>query len=129
MSKIYTDYVNKVAITIPDKFIDVKTGESYSVPQKVQEQIEYHAENSTLVHLVMSALTNYLYPQKVGGSTGGNDEILNELSEIKRMLEEMPAFPMNNANQLKVIERQKPLKADIHVDLKELEEILEAFGG
>ncbi|KAA9025699.1 hypothetical protein [Niallia endozanthoxylica] len=127
MSKIHTDYVNKVAIMIPEKFIDVKSGESYAVSQKVQEQIEYHADNSTLVHLVMSALTSYLHPKK--GSGGGNDEILYELSEIKKMLKEMPAGPLNKLNKQKVNQQQKPLKTDIDVDLKELEEILEAFGG
>ena len=44
MSKIYTDYINKTALTIPGNFIDVKTGESHIVSSKVQDQIEYHAQ-------------------------------------------------------------------------------------
>ncbi|WP_071395163.1 hypothetical protein [Bacillus tuaregi] len=128
MSKIHTDYVNKVAIMIPEKFIDVSTGESYAVSQKVQEQIEYHAENSTLVHLVMSALTNYLHPKKPSGGSGSNEEVLSELFEIKRLLQERPSQPINRALQQNV-QQQKSIKAGIDVDLKELEEILEAFGG
>ncbi|WP_394232347.1 hypothetical protein [Niallia oryzisoli] len=128
MSKIYTDYVNKVAITIPEKFIDVKSGESFSISQKVQEQIEYHAENSTLIHLVMSALTSYLHPKKMSGGSTSHDDILVELSEIKKLLKDIPARPMNK-NRQKAPQQQKQVKAEIDMDLKELEEILEAFGG
>lgn len=123
MSRIYTDYVNKTAITIPETFIDVKSGESHPVPQKIQEQIEYHAQNSTLIHLVLSALTSYLQP---GIMNGGTEEILFELCEIKKMMQQVP-YVQNNS-PLFVSHREQP-NASIVVDLKELEEVLDAFGG
>jgi hypothetical protein len=123
MSKIFTDYVNKTAITIPERFIDVKTAESHSVSQKVQDQIDYHTQNNTLIHLVMSALTDYLHPKKV---KGGAEEILSELSEIKRMMQQMPT--LKNSSPL-FMHQHEPLKAPLDVDLKELEEVLDAFGG
>ena len=58
MSKIYTDYINRTALTVPDQFIDVKSGETILVSTEIFEQIEYHAENQTLIHLVLSALTS-----------------------------------------------------------------------
>ena len=44
--------VHKV-LTIPDKFIEVKTGESYIVSANIHEQIKYHAKNNTLQHLLV----------------------------------------------------------------------------
>jgi hypothetical protein len=123
MSNTFTDYVSKTAITIPERFIDVKTGESHPVSQKVQDQIEYHTQNNTLIHLVMAALTDYLHPKKMNG---GAEEVLYELSEIKRMIQQMPTLK-NNA-PLFMHHHEQP-KAPMDVDIKELEGILDAFGG
>lgn len=82
MSRMYTDYFNDTVITIPDKFIDVKTGENQVVSQIIQEQIEFHAENNTLLHLVFSALENYLQPE--ADQPAGLKEIKMELLEIKK---------------------------------------------
>ncbi|MDE3838782.1 hypothetical protein C0966_05230 [Bacillus methanolicus] len=123
MVKTYTDYINKIAISIPDKFIDVKTGETHAVSQKLQEQIEYHANNSTLIHLVFSALDQYLKPKAANGVT---EEILLELSEIKRMIEN-GYIPLNHSPQ-SFVSKNKDLTPK-SVDLKEVEDILEAFGG
>ena len=67
MSKIYTDYINKTAITVPETYIDVKTGESHTGTSKIEDQIEYHAQNSTLVHLLFPHLlpTYILEPSMV----------------------------------------------------------------
>ncbi len=97
MSKIYTDYVNKTAISVPETYIDVKTGESHTVSSKVQDQIEYHSQNSTLIHLLFSALTTYLHPRAING---GTEEILFELSEIKKILQQ-GTYIQNHSNPLK----------------------------
>ena len=119
MSRTYTDYINKTAITIPETYIDVKTGESHIVSSKIEEQIEYHAQNSTLIHLLFSALTTYLQPRVI---SEGPEEILFELSEIKKILQQ-GTYIQNHSNPLKST-HQKPIES-----LKELEEILDAFGG
>jgi hypothetical protein len=124
MSKIYTDYFNKTAITLPDKFIDVKTGESHTVSPKVQEQIEYHTKNSTLIHLVLSALNQYLNPRMV---PGGTEEILVELSEIKKMLQE--GIVKNESQGLIYPINQPEQSIDLDMDIKNLQKVLDAFGG
>jgi hypothetical protein len=118
MSKTYTDYINQIALTIPERFIDVKTGESYSVSPKIHEQIEYHAENNTLIDLVFSALNSYLMSSKPHLAS---DDIFYELAEIKKLLE----------NGYKPTQ-QPPSKKETDpkdLDIREVEEILEAFGG
>ena len=124
MSKIHTDYVNKIAITVPETFIDVKTGESHIVSTKIQDQIEYHAQNNTLIHLLFSALTTYLHPRTING---GTEEILFELSEMKKILQQ-GTYIQNHAYPFKSI-NQKPIESLKELDLKELEEVLDAFGG
>ena len=124
MSKIHTDYVNKIAITVPEMYIDVKTGESHTVSTKVQNQIEYHAQNNTLNHLLFSALTTYLHPRTSGSKM---EEILFELSQLKKMLQQgtyiqSPSYPSNTL-------QQKPIQPSSELDLKELEDVLDAFGG
>ena len=122
MSKTYTDYINKTAITIPETYIDVKTGESHMVPSKIEDQIEYHAQNSTLIHLLFSALTTYLQPRV---ANGGTEEVLFELSEIKKMLQQ-GTYIQNSPKHFKGSHKKtnQSLKG---LDLKELEEVLEAF--
>lgn len=122
MSRIYTDYMNKIALSVPDEFIDVKTGASRPVSLKIQEQIEYHTNNGTLSDLLYSALYHYLKPK---ARSGMNEEILCELLEIKKMIERgyVPVIPSIN-----------PSPANHHpaskaVDLNEVEDVLDAFGG
>ncbi|WP_370222600.1 hypothetical protein [Cytobacillus sp.] len=123
MSKTYTDYLNKTAITISESFIDVKTGNNISVSAKVEEQIKYHAANQTLMHLLLSALHNYLHPKAAGSSS---EVILAEIAELKRLIEggsitlnikEKQGYPLNNQTE----------KADL--DFNEVVNVLEAFGG
>lgn len=124
MSNIYTDYLNKTAITVPERYIDVKSGESYAVSPKISKEIEYHAENSTLVHLVLSALHHYLTPRPL--LNGGSAEILRELADIKSLLE-------HGGFQINPSARPKLTNADTDtnklLNMKEVEDILEAFGG
>lgn len=124
MSNIHTDYVNKIAITVPETFIDVKTGDSHTVSTKIQEQIEYHAQNNTLNHLLFSALTAYLHPRTI---KGGTEEILFELSEMRKILLQGThiqnhLYPPNHI-------KQKPIEPLKGLGIKELEEVLDAFGG
>ncbi|WP_028782490.1 hypothetical protein [Thalassobacillus devorans] len=123
MAETYTDYVNRVAITVPDEYIDIKTGESHFISKKTQEQIAYHATNSTLVHLVFSALENYFSEKTSAPTADNNDEILKELASIKKMLSAHP--PVAPSRQMPRIQRvvQKEIDPD------ELDDVLEAFGG
>ncbi|CAM4259742.1 hypothetical protein [Lederbergia lenta] len=123
MSKIYTDYINKTALTIPQQFIDVKTGEHQLVSTRIQEQIEYHANNSTLIHLVLSALNSYLHPKSMNGRA---EEILLELSELKKMMQQTQTSDKKFNLDANPIVTQE---GNIGLDLKEVEEILEGFGG
>lgn len=121
MSNTYTDYVNKIAITVPERYIDVKTGESYSVSPKIVDQIEYHADNSSLSHLVLSALHHYLNPK-----SGGSVEILQQLADIRAILENGTYYiqPAVKTNTIK----EETAAAKL-LNMKEVEDILEAFGG
>ena len=121
MSKLYTDYSNQTALTVPSHFIDVKSGESHEVSTEIFDQIEYHTENQTLIHLVLSALTEYFHPTK---KRELNDNILMELTEIKQMLQGHQA---DNA-YVNVPNKKAQLKS-AEVDLKEVDDILDVFGG
>lgn len=124
MSNTYTDYVNKIAITVPERYIDVKTGESYSVSPKIVDQIEYHAENSSLGHLVLSALHQYLTPKPV--LNGGSAEILQQLADIRSMLENGSYLIQPTVKARTMNEQTDAAKL---LNMKEVEDILEAFGG
>lgn len=124
MSNTYTDYHNKIAITVPERYIDVKTGESYAVSPKIIEQIEYHAENSTLNHLVLSALHHYLSPKPV--LNGGSAEILQQLADIKALLEN-GVYQIQPAAKPRIQKEQTD--AAKLLNMKEIEDILDAFGG
>ncbi|WP_078410880.1 hypothetical protein [Priestia abyssalis] len=123
MSKTYTDYINKIALTVPDEFIDVKTGASRPVSPKVEEQIEYHTNNGTLVDFIFSALNQYLKPK---AEKGMNEEILQELSEIKKMIER--GYVPRNFSPQPILSKNRDMKSQ-PVDLREVEDILDAFGG
>lgn len=122
MFRTYTDYVNKTALTLPDKFIDVRTGESIEVLPKVLEQIEYHSNNSTLIHLVLTALNSYLHPKSI---SSGNSLLLEEIREIKRMMQ-MGYLPKGNGQ---IGNGLTQLNETSNLDLNEVEDVLEAFGG
>ncbi|MFS0877168.1 dehydrogenase [Solibacillus isronensis] len=121
MSKLYTDYSNQTALTVPSHFIDVKSGESHEVSTEIFDQIEYHTENQTLIHLVLSALTEYFHPTK---KRELNEDILKELIEIKQMLHR---HPVDNA-YVSIPKKKAQLKST-EVDLKEVDDILDDFGG
>jgi hypothetical protein len=121
MSKMYTDYINRTALTVPDQFIDVKSGETILVSTEIFEQIEYHSENQTLIHLVLSALHQYLQPNQTNKSS---EEILLELVKIKQMLQGYPTI----STRTRLPVQAAPKEVD-DIDMKEVEDILEVFGG
>ncbi|WP_421378396.1 hypothetical protein ACOJQI_12890 [Bacillus salacetis] len=121
MGETYTDYVNKVAITVPEKYIDIKTGDTHTVSQLIQEQIEYHAHNHTLVHLVFSALDQYFKP---AAKSGTNADILQELEAIKTMLQQGYVTASNVP-----VSTAKDQQAPKPLNMRDLNDILEAFGG
>lgn len=123
MSRIFTDYYNKTAITLPDEFIDVKTGDSHMVSSKIRDQIEYHAKNNTLIHLVLSALNSYLHPRLHNGNL---DEVLFELSEIKKMMQYGTSQTKYSPYVKQLGDLQKESK---DLNLEDIEEVLDAFGG
>lgn len=124
MSRIYTDYLKETTLTIPDKFIDVKTGESQSIAPIVQEQIAYHAENNTLIHLVLSALNHYFFHPRAALDTNVND-MWTELLEIKQLIQH------GNSNRFQInhtkMDRKIPISSELNV--QEIADVLEAFGG
>ncbi|KAF0817874.1 MULTISPECIES: hypothetical protein [unclassified Cytobacillus] len=123
MSKTYTDSLNKTAITISESFIDVKTGNTITVSPKVVEQIKYHSANQTLMHLLLSALHNYLHPKSAGSSS---EVILAEIAELKRLIEGGSITLNRKENQEYTVKNQTD---DADLDLKEVVNVLEAFGG
>ena len=124
MSRIYTDYLNETTLTVPDKFIDVKTGESYVVTANIHEQIEYHAKNNTLKHLVFSALNMYLQPQIA--QNNGSKEIMIELLALKKMMQQ-GSFINNGPLANLTPASKKDVSGDLSI--KDIEEVLESFGG
>ncbi|MGM7719626.1 hypothetical protein [Metabacillus sp. Hm71] len=121
MSETYTDYLNKTILTLPEKFIDVKTGQSYPVSPKILEQVEYHTNNNTLIHLVLSALYSYLHHKPLNG---GNEKILYELLEIKKMMQ--MGYVPNHKIQFPITNHDK---APLNLELNDIEDVLESFGG
>lgn len=123
MAEIYTDYVNRTVLTLPDTFIDVKTGETMQVSQKILEQVEYHTDNNTLIHLLLSALNSYLHPKR---TYGGSEEIMLQLSEIKNILQK-GYIPKNNI-QIPYPSNKRP-NAPLELEMRDIEDVLDAFGG
>jgi hypothetical protein len=121
MSNMYTDYTSGIVLTVPNQFIDVKTGETYMVSAKVQEQIEYHANNQTLIHLILSCMNQYFHPKRMNGNT---EEILMELTEIKQMLQ-----GYHPTTSKKPVPLNKSQNEPLDLDMKEVEDILDVFGG
>ncbi|WP_281659060.1 hypothetical protein [Halobacillus sp. Cin3] len=123
MSHTYRDYFNETVVTIPEKYIDVRTGHAQTVEADVIKELAYHAENNTLQHFLLSALHQYLSAPAAGGTPGG-DPVLDELRTIKEMLTR-GAFSSGPSSRKSV----PPLAASAFIDQKEIEDMLEAFGG
>lgn len=121
MSKLFKDYLNQTALTVPSHFIDVKSGETVEVSTEIFEQIEYHAENQTLIHLVLSALTEYFHPIQKSES---HVDILTELVEIKQLLQE---HQINKGYINFPKKKVQPISTEL--DINEVDEILDDFGG
>ncbi len=123
MTETYKDYVHRIAITLPEEYIDIKTGESHSISQEIKEQLAYHAENNTLVHLIFSALDAYLTSHK----SHSPHAILQELAEIKKMIahKEFPV-PVLPAHEKTL--SHSPSKST-SLNMQEVEDVLEAFSG
>lgn len=122
MPKTYKDYFHQNVLTIPDTFIDVKTGDHQNVSPKILEEIEYHAENNTLNHLIFSALHHYFH--KASTSQQGPSDVLTELLEIKKMLHLGTEF--QTESRPSVFKKSAPLQER---NMKEIADVLEAFGG
>ncbi|WP_407271082.1 hypothetical protein [Radiobacillus sp. PE A8.2] len=122
MSTTYTDYIHKVAVTMLEEYIDVRTGETHEVTSIVHDQIAYHAENGTLGHLVFSALHHFLHGKQT--SQKKIDEILYQLSDIRAMMDQ--GYTTSIRPTGKTTSVQKKING---VDIKEIDDILEAFGG
>ncbi|QHE52625.1 hypothetical protein [Pontibacillus sp. HMF3514] len=125
MAKNYIDYTNKTVLSIPDHFINVKTGETQQVSKQVENQIRYHTNNNTLSHLIFTALNQYVQHNQFPTSnhSQGSNDILNELLEIKKLLRQGNFNSNSNQNN-----------TTHHINnedfaLKELEDVLEAFSG
>ncbi|RLL46742.1 hypothetical protein D8M04_05935 [Oceanobacillus piezotolerans] len=124
MSRMYTDFSNETIITIPDSFIEVKTGENQVVSPKTQEQIKFHAENNTLLHLIFSALESYLHPKPVKHAQ--SSDIMLELLEIKKMIKQGSSIKNHSIND---ISPKKETSDSGELNLKDIEDLLESFGG
>ncbi|MGA5688531.1 hypothetical protein [Cytobacillus pseudoceanisediminis] len=123
MSKTYTDYFNKTALTISESFIDVKTGSTIQISSRLKEQIEFHSKNQTLNHFILSALHSYLHTKTPAGN---NDLILQEIAELRSLLLD-GSYAHNNA--VKPVRSASLQKKKALLDLNEVEDVLDAFGG
>ena len=77
--------------------------------------------NQTLIHLLLSALNTYLHPRTMNGNT---EEILLELSEIKQMLQGY--HPTTSKVDVPL---NKSQNGTLDIDMNEVEDILDVFGG
>ncbi|MGR9047470.1 dehydrogenase [Halobacillus faecis] len=122
MSNVYHDYFKETVLTIPDSFIDIKTGDHHAVSDEIKKEISYHSENNTLNHLIFSALNHYFHKAAASQPEGTNG-VLSELLEIKRLLAggsyQKGNVPLSN----------KKTTGSQEMDIQEIEELLEAFGG
>jgi len=122
MTKNYIDYTNKVMVSIPDQFINVHTGETDRVSKAIEDQINYHTKNNTLSHLLFTALSYYVQNNHKPTTNNSSNHILTELHEIKTMLRE------GHFDSSKIQKKHLSSQGDA-LDMKELEDVLEAFGG
>ncbi|SFJ78178.1 hypothetical protein SAMN04487936_104179 [Halobacillus dabanensis] len=122
MQKTYKDYFHQNVLTIPDTFIDVKTGDHQNVSPKILEEIKYHSENNTLNHLIFSALHDYFHKASIPQEAPS--DLLTELLEIKRML--YSGNEVQTASRPSVFKKSFPIQER---NMKEIADVLEAFGG
>ncbi|MBN9654790.1 hypothetical protein J0K78_10985 [Halobacillus sp. GSS1] len=122
MSNVYHDYFKQTVLTIPDTFIDIKTGDQHAVLPEIKEEIAYHSENNTLTHLLFSALNDYFLKAPTSQQKGTNC-VLSELQEIKRML----AAGSFQERSIPASIKKPPVSKEM--DILEIEDLLEAFGG
>jgi len=122
MTKNYIDYTNKVMVSIPDQFINIHTGNTDRVSKAIENQIDYHTKNNTLSHLIFTALSYYVQNNHKPLTNNSPDQILTELHEIKRMLRE------GQFDTSQIQKKHQSSQGDV-LDMKELEDVLEAFGG
>jgi hypothetical protein len=127
MPKKYTDYFHDTILTIPENFINVKTGETEAITSKIQDQIAYHSKNNTLIHLVFSALHDYFHGTEPVHKNMASDAILEELLELKRMLLQDGYDSSKSLKECPIVSRKEPDHTP--VELKDIEDLLEAFGG
>ena len=128
MSKKYADYFQDTILTIPESFVNVKTGETKNITSKVQEQVAYHAKNNTLNHLVFSALHDYLHHSKpVQVNRQSDHAILEELLELKRLLLQNGNDSSNSLKECTIDSRNEHDHTSVR--WKEIDDLLEAFGG
>ncbi|RSK27753.1 hypothetical protein EJF36_13200 [Bacillus sp. HMF5848] len=120
---LYTDYINKVVLSIPDSFIDVKTGETVKISPKIKQQIEYHTTNQTLMHLIYSSLNQYFKPRKTNIDS---QTILQEIYDLKKLIQQ-PGYVQNQSEAYSHIKDDTPKDKDLNLD--DVCEILEAFSG
>jgi hypothetical protein len=131
MPKKYADYFQDTILTIPESFVNVKTGETKAITSKIKEQVAYHAKNNTLNHLVFSALHDYLHHSKpVQVNMTSEHAILEELVELKRLLLQNG----NDSNDFSKSLNESTLESrkeheHTTVGMKEIDDLLEAFGG
>ncbi|WP_082235287.1 hypothetical protein [Halobacillus massiliensis] len=122
MSQIFSDYFNDTVLSLPENFIDVKTGETFVVSPKVIEELKYHSENNTLKHLIISALHEYFHGVPV--QNGGSNELLSELLAIKQLLNS------GNRSSFQVPASSAPTHGSSQkLNMKEIEDVLDAFLG
>ncbi|GEN53778.1 hypothetical protein [Halobacillus faecis] len=122
MPNVYHDYFKQTVLTIPDSFIDIKTGNSHDVSSKIREEVAYHSENNTLNHLIFSALSHYFH-KDAGTQKKETNNVLSELLEIKRML------AAGSYQRESISPSYKRPQVTKDMDIQEIEDLLEAFGG
>ncbi|MEI2663784.1 hypothetical protein [Rossellomorea sp. LJF3] len=128
MPEKYADYFQDTILTIPDSFVNVKTGETKAITSKIKEQVAYHAKNNTLNHLVFSALHDYLHHAKpVQVTVQSEHAILEELVELKRLLLQHGNDSSKTLNEYNIKSPKEQNHAS--VGMKEIDDLLEAFGG
>ena len=100
-----------------------KLGSHTTITQEIKEQLAYHTENNTLVHLIFSAFDAYFTSHK----SHSPHTILQELAEIKKMIahKEFPV-PVLPAHEKTL--SHSPSKST-SLNMQEVEDVLEAFSG
>ncbi|MFD1017656.1 hypothetical protein [Thalassobacillus hwangdonensis] len=120
MADTYIDYGHKIVLPLPEAYIDIKTGDSREISQEIKDQLTYHADNSTMLHLLCSALDAYFS----SGKGESFSDVMKEISDIRRLLEK--GYSPYNSPSNSSTKRNSQSKS---LDLSEISDVLEAFGG